>query len=258
MSIRKTALGLAVAALALPASAGAAQQSPVPLTGEILYMAEHPEATSAAQCTQQGDNTTFTLHVDDGFAIGPYPGTFDENVTVTLGPGDLGLQPFPPFDLPPAGPGPEDPPIPGTSDIGAQFFPQRTLVNVQATFNIETVDGRTVTGSKTYSGTSTTPVSSGTCDDFDTGQVAGYYKDVRAYDLEYEARIHTDAGTFVDEGSSTLTAREAQSDPNFFRFDDFLQTFASSLGETVELKPGLGCGDLNHGHERAGECRNQQ
>jgi hypothetical protein len=132
---------------------------------------------------------------------------------------------------------------------------------VTATFHIDTLDGRQVEGTKTLNGTLPAPPNSGACSEFTVGNVTGFYKDLRVYDLEYEARIQTDAGTFVDEGSSALTAREGiAQDPNgnlFFRFEDLLETFASALGAPVELKPGLGCGDLNHVHERAGECRNQ-
>lgn len=57
-----------------------------------------------------------------------------------------------------------------------------------------------------------------------------------------------------------LTARWHAQDPSgnlFFRFEDLLETFASALGSPVELRPGLGCGDLTHVHERAGECKKQ-
>ena len=253
---------MAVAALSAltPVAAAAPQQAPAPLTGETLYQAVHPDPQTSAQCTSDSDNnSTYTFHVDDGFAIGPYPGTFDEQVSVTIGPRTLGKQPFPPFDLP----GEQDPPIPGAIDVGLLFFDQGPLVRVQSTFRIETLDGRRVEGTKTLSGVAPGLPNSGACTDFanvGSDLVSGYYKDVRAYDLEYEARIHTDAGTFVDEGNAVLTAREGTAtgtNGTIFRFDDFLETFQSTLGVPVELKPGLGCGDLNHVHERAGECKNQ-
>ena len=265
MVTRITSVGVTTAVAALlaltPMAAAAPQQAPAPLTGEILYQAVHPDPQASAQCTSDSDNnSTYTFDVDDGFAIGPYPGTFDEHVSVTIGPRTLGRQPFPPFDLP----GEDDPPIPGAIDIGLLFFDQGPLVRVQSTFQILTLDGRRVEGTKTLSGVAPGLPNSGACTDFaDFGSalVSGYYKDIRAYDLEYEARIHTSAGTFVDEGNAVLTAREGSgSDPNgnfFFRFDDFLETFQSTLGVPVELKPGLGCGDLNHVHERAEECKNQ-
>lgn len=254
------ALAAAVPLFAAPAAVVAApQQAPAPLTGEILYYADNTDLASGAQCADDGQGTTtYTFHVDDGFAIGPYPGTFDESVSVTIGPATLGRLPFPPFDLP----GENDPPIPGDIDVGLQFFDQGALVRVQSTFRIDTLDGH-VEGTKTLSGVIAGPQGSGACDDFalaDGDPANGFYKDVRAYDLEYEARIHTANGTYVDEGSSRLTAREGIAQvgsSTFFRFEDFLETFQSALGAPVELKPGLGCGDLNHAHERAGECRNQ-
>lgn len=254
-----TALVAAVSLVMLPAGATAAQQAPVTLDGEILYYADNTRLSTGTQCsTDAAGNSTYTFDVDDGFAIGPYPGTFDETVTVTIGPRTLGSIPFPPFDLPEPFP---DPPIPGASDA-ASFFTQGSLVTVQAAFQIDSAVGR-VDGTKTLSGVVPAP-GSGACTDFSgatAAQVSGFYKDVRAYDLEYEARIHTADGTFVDEGGAVLTAREGiAQDPNgnlFFRFEDLLETFASALDAPVELRPGLGCGDLNHAHERAGECKKQ-
>ena len=257
--MKRLAALLALAILgALPSSAMAAQEAPVSLSGETLYQATLLVPPSGAQCaTDETGKTTYTFHVDDGFAIGPYPGTFDEDVTVTIDrTNSFGPQPFPPFDLP----GENDPPIPGTTDVGLNFQ-QFALVSVQATFQIDAADGTQIEGTKTLSGVAPGLPSSGACADFTVGNVSGFYKDIRVYELEYEARIHTATGSFVDEGNAVLTAREGIAQDTsgnlFFRFDDFLETFESSLGTAVELKPGLGCGDLNHVHERADECKNQ-
>jgi len=258
MKTRATLICIAAIA-AVPSTALGAQDAPVPLSGETLYQAQFPAAVTGAQCTTDPatNQTTYTFDVDDGFAIGTYPGTFDEHVTVVIDRNtSFGPQPFPPFDLP----GEDDPPIPGSVDQ-ALLFQQFALVSVQATFTIDSPAGQ-VEGTKTYSALVAALPNSGACADFSiaTGAPAnGYYKDVRVYDLEYEARITTAAGTFVDEGNAVLTAREGVAQDTsgnfFFRFDDFLETFQSELGTTVELKPGLGCGDLNHVHERAGECQ---
>jgi hypothetical protein len=245
-----TIVALTIGLLLACVSPATAQPPPPPptLTGEVLVENHLPTPTSDPQCTQSGGTTSFTFDVGPGEgqtplnapgATQPYPGTFTEHVTVTIGPPTI--TPAPPF------------PFNGGVE---QNFSAGALIAVQADFTINVLDGTVITGTKTLSGTLPSLPSAGVCSDFNTGQVQGYYKDVRAYGLLYEALIQTDHGTFVDEGTSNLFARQGQSTPNVFQFDFLGEAFTSDLNQTVPLQPGLGCGDVNHEHERRGECPN--
>jgi hypothetical protein len=240
--------------LALPVGAFAAQAPPATLTGETFFQNTQDPFPTDAQCSVDPTtgNTTYTFQVDDGYAIGPYTGLVDEQINVVIGPKTLGSLPFPSYTIPGT-----DHQIPGSVDQAArfQFGP---LVTVTATFTVTTVDGRTITGTKTLNGTvAGDALNAGTCAE-GTVPVDFYYEDVRVQNLEYEARIDTGDGTYVDEGSSNLQMRRGEADSTgaFFWFKDFIETFASDLGEPVPLQPGLGCGDLNHVHERRAECKN--
>jgi hypothetical protein len=251
------ALTLGLLVLGVPSASG--QTSPPTLSGEIFFGANFDFPHTSPQCQDNGDGTTtYSLH-NHGVAVGPYTGTFTEDITVTIGPRVL-PQPFPEIVLP-VPPFPNDPPIPGSFDA-ALFFDAAPLVDITVDFAVDSPEGA-VSGTKTLSGVLPTfdATHAGACTDFDTAQVSGHYKDVRAFGILYEARIETPTGTFVDEGISDLEAREGfalRKDNNqfAFRFNDLYEDFTSDLTETVELKPGLGCGDVNHEHERRGECKN--
>jgi hypothetical protein len=237
-------------------SPAAAQTAPPTLTGEIFFGANFDFPHTSPQCQDNGDGTTtYSLH-NHGVAVGPYTGTFTEDITVTIGP-RVAPQPFPEIVLP-VPPFPSDPPIPGSFDA-ALFFDAAPLVDITVDFTVDSPTGD-VNGTKTLSGVlpGFDATHAGVCWDFDEELASGHYKDVRAFGVLYEAQIQTQGGTFVDEGVSDLEAREgvAVTDSNefFFRFNDLYEDFTSDLTETVSFRPGLGCGDVNHEHERRGEC----
>jgi hypothetical protein len=251
-------LALTVGLLLAGVSPATAQTAPPTLTGEIFFGANFDFPLTSPQCQDNGDGTTtYSLH-NHGAAVGPYTGTFTEDITVTIGP-RVSPQPFPEIVLP-VPPFPNDPDIPGPFDA-ALLFQAGPLVDITVDFAIDSPTG-TVIGTKTLSGVlpAFDATHAGACTDFDVAQASGHYKDVRAFGILYEARIQTPTGTFVDEGISDLEAREGfalRKDNNefAFRFNDLFENFSSDLTETVGLKPGLGCGDVNHEHERRGECK---
>ena len=151
----------ALVCLALPSTA-AAQVAPT-LTGE--YLTAEPAATATSfNCNPLGDST-FTFAVS-GVAFGPYPGTFTETGTATIGPQT-------------------DEFLPG------QF--RGPVTQFDAQFSIDSLVG-TVSGTKTLI-PPTTPVSNvGVCNQFG-GQIGGV-------DTDYTATITTTDGTFTDQGQS--------------------------------------------------------
>lgn len=248
----RAAIGLAFAVAALWAAPAAAQ--PPTLTGEVLQQHTAFAGTTTGNCsTDPGTGATSYSLTFEGPATGPYTGSFTESIRVTIGPA-TGVLPLGPF--------------PGGFDPGAanpsQFLAAGQLLTFDATFAIESPTGN-VSGTKTLSTVvPADPTHAGVCAEFTNrpspvGPVSGAYKDVRAFDLTYEATITTADGTFTDEGTSEAQGRQGHienaggvvSDVN-----DFGETFESSLAEPTpgEGRPGKGCGDKNHVHEREGEC----
>jgi hypothetical protein len=99
-----------------------------------------------------------------------------------------------------------------------------------------------VSGSKTLSAVMPAdPTHAGVCAEFtnmpsEFGPVSGAYKDVRAFDLTYEATISTPTGTFTDEGTSQAQGRQgrivgSQGGGVLSDVNDFGETFQSSLSE---------------------------
>lgn len=250
---KRVSLGVALAMAALGAAPAAAQ--PPTLTGEVLQ--QHTAFTGAitGNCsTDAGTGVTSYSFDFAGIAAGAYPGTFTEQVQVSIGPasGVLPLDPFP------------DGFLPGTPNP-SQFLAAGQLLSFNATFTIDSAVG-TVSGTKTLSAVvAADPTHAGVCAEFTNapspaGLVTGAYKDVRAFDLTYDATITTTGGSFTDEGTSEAQGRQGHienaggvvSDVN-----DFGETFQSTLTEPVPVgaKPGQGCGDKNHTHEREDECK---
>jgi hypothetical protein len=248
----RAGIGLAFAVAALGAAPAAAQ--PPTLTGEVLRQHTAFAGTTTGNCSTDPDTGATSFSFDfEGPATGPYTGSFTESIRVTIGPatGVLPLAPFPDgFD-----PGAANP---------SQFIAAGQLLALDATFTIESPTGN-VSGTKTLSTVvPADPTHAGVCAEFTNtpspvGPVSGAYKDVRAFDLTYEATITSTEGTFRDEGTSEVQGRQGHIDNAggvVSDVNDFGETFESSLAEPipVEGKPGKGCGDKNHTHEREGEC----
>jgi hypothetical protein len=200
---------------------------PRTLTGEILSQHTPFAGMTTGNCSTdpQTGNTSYSFDFA-GNAAGPYPGTFTEHIEVTIGPpgAPLPMDPFPDGFLPG-----------GLSE----FFAAGQLLSSSSSFTIQSANGE-VSGSKTLSGVvPANPTHAGVCAEFTdrpspAGLVSGVYKDVRAFDLDYEATITTAEGSFSDEGTSRAQGRQARiqgaggivSDVN-----DFGETFQSSLTE---------------------------
>jgi predicted RecA/RadA family phage recombinase len=133
------------------------------------------------------------------------------------------MQPFP--DGFTSGPGPDD------------FVAAGQLLSLSASFTINSTAG-TVTGTKAL--TAVVPADSahaGTCRVWmnevvpDFGTVTGAYRDVRAFDIAYEATITTAEGSFSDAGSTDLQARQGEGSNEgglLFDVDDLGESFDSS------------------------------
>lgn len=167
-----------------------AQTGPPTLTGEQLVAVDQQDAnppfcfsagsgvvlcipervgTVDVQASCNPDRSGTASYTVSGAALGPYPGTYTESGTITLG-----------------APLPTNP-----------FF--NRVETLQATFTIDSPVGR-VTGTKTLRADrpSNSPVSAGSCEN--VGRLIFFL--VR--DASYEARIQTAAGEYVDRGFTSL------------------------------------------------------
>ncbi len=161
-----------------------------PLTGEVLITSSAGDpgtSTASGTCNPLG-TSTFTFEVT-GVAIGPYPGTFVERGTFTLGPAGFPLQSF------------------------------------DATFTITSPAGL-VTGAKTLEGV--VPTHSGACGSavfLGTEPEAFHFQ----VPVRYTAQIATPSGTGTDSGASFVTYSETQLrgpavDGNGFAFDESFES----------------------------------
>ena len=209
----------------------AAPGAPRTLSGETLTQHTPFAGMTTGNCTTDPGTGETSYSLDfAGIAAGPYPGTFTEHIDVSIGPptGVLPIEPFP--DGFPPGPNP------------SQFLAAGQLLRFDASFHIQSPAGD-VSGTKTLAAVVPADAThAGVCAEFTNtpspfGPVSGAYKDVRAFDLDYEATITTSEGTFSDEGTSRAQGRQGRivdsmgnplSDVN-----DFGETFQSSLTEPV-------------------------
>lgn len=236
------AIVLAVAAIFVPAALGAPPAAPPTLTGEQLVATIAPTAVQAT-CNPAGTSTV-TL-ATGGVALGPYPGTWSGFVTVKIGP-----------------------------QVGAA-----ALAGLLGGPLVEWREGfRIVSATGTVVGTKTLLVDArniGQCREF-TGQnppelfgmnLNGYLYSASAQTLAYRATIAPPRGpAYRDEGlaSASLSSSHLTCCPNEAGLDlrtlsdthAFQEQYQSSLATTQASRPGRGCGDDNHGHERRGECDN--
>jgi hypothetical protein len=238
-----------------PAAAQTTQTAPT-LTNETLLSFFLPDGTSPRNvqvtCDRDGNSTLeFTV---TGTASGPYNGTFVETATVRIG--DQSLLP----------------PVPDTGPFVPYSYGLTTgpILVWDAEFEITPFSGdptyERVTGFKRV--IADAPLNTGFCFELQSGNVpdfpglliSGYSTAARA-ELTYQALIETATGEFRDEGTSRAVVREGfltdQHGDVRARVGEFGERFFSSLTETVPvpLRPGLGCGDRNHEHEREDDCK---
>jgi hypothetical protein len=214
--------------VAAVAAAPAAAQQPT-LTGEILTQHIFYEGPTSGICSTDPQTGTTSYSFDfAGFAVGPFQGTFTEHIDVTIGPpgAPLPMGPFP-DGFTPGSPGPSD------------FIGAGQLLSFVSQFHIDALEGE-VSGNKSLA--AIVPADSqhaGACQEFEDepsqfGTLNGGYKDVRAFDLVYDAEITTLAGTFEDEGTSEAQGRQGRIDNeggNISNVNDFAENFQSNQDE---------------------------
>jgi hypothetical protein len=206
------ATATAAAGLALFVAAAMAQVPPPTLSAEHFTAA--PDVTT--NCNPNGTSTvTFSA---SGVATGPYPGTFTEVGSATIGPQTLS-------------PG-------GGQSIG-------TLLTFDAVFTIHSVAGD-VTGTKTLAFPVTDPatqVAIGQCNTFGTAELEDV---IDRFTVRYEAQISTPDGDFADRGLIPLVAVQRirlLENPPLDVFDSFIEDFLSDLTATEPLtSPGQATG----------------
>jgi Thrombospondin type 3 repeat len=202
--MRPTAAVVLVLAATAVCTAPAAA-APPSLTGEVLSQHTSYTGPISGVCTAgPGGSASYSMDFA-GTAFGPYPGSFTEHIDATVGPQTtvLPMQPFP--DGIDGGQGPDD------------VVPAGQLLSLSASFTITSTTG-TVTGTKTL--TAVVPADSthaGTCREWMSedvgppfGTVTGAYRDVRAFDISYQATITTAEGSFPDQGITDLQARQGR------------------------------------------------
>jgi hypothetical protein len=256
----KVVVALAGAFAVLGASTANAQTPPT-LTGEVLTQHTAFTGSATGNCSTNPTTgvTSYSLSFA-GLAVGPYPGTFTEQISATIGPPATPL-PLPTFpDTFVSGPSP------------AEFLAAGQLLSLDAAFTIDSPTGE-VSGTKTLSAVVVAdPSHAGVCADLAAtasplGLATGSYKDVRAFDLSYTATITTAEAGFHDEGTAQAEGRQGHVETTggfLSDVNDFAEAFQSTLASPTPTggqggggtKPGKGCGDKNHVHEREAECHN--
>ncbi len=209
-AISVPALVLAIAAFF--ASAARAQMPPPTLSGE--HFVGVPDVTT--DCNPDGTSrVTFSV---SGVATGPYPGTFTEVGSATIGPQTLS-------------PG-------GGQSIG-------TLLTFDAVFTIGSPVGD-VMGTKTLAFPVTNPatqVAIGQCNTFQNVELEDV---IDRFTVRYEAQITTVEGDFADRGLVPLVAVQrirVLEDPIRITFDSFIEDFLSDLTQPEPLtSPGQATG----------------
>jgi hypothetical protein len=195
------------AAVAALVAAPVAFADPPGLTGEFLVASP---VDVMASCSETGPSTV--NYFASGDAFGPYPGTFTETGSVTIG---------------------HTPPSP------AQFvngFPLTRVTSFIAFFTIDSPTGQ-VTGTKRLIVESDEVI--GLCSDFSSRElypggpvVTGTFREFCAcpFGLSYDATIKTTAGAFEDQGLSGALLNEFQASPpgGFAPSDVFNEAFSSS------------------------------
>jgi hypothetical protein len=213
----KIAIAITATGLTLFALAARAQVAPPTLTGAELTAAGAAGPLITTNCNP-GDISTVTFSVSGVVNAGPYPGTFTEVGTATIGPQVLS-------------PG-------GGQSIGA-------LLTYDAVFTIHSATGD-VAGTKTLAFPVTDPatqVAIGQCNTFNNVELEDV---IDRLTVRYEARISTSGGTFADHGLVPLVAVQRVrvfETPVRDGFDSFIEDFISDLSAPEPLtSPGLATG----------------
>jgi hypothetical protein len=254
------ALGASLLAIVgLPENSAKAQESlPLPLTGELLEQVESGKGDDQLTDDEPIEVTETcdpdgTSHVDyevTGVAVGPYPGTFTESGTFTL-----------------SAPEPSPPP--------ANVTTPRQVVSFSAEFTINSEIGQ-VTGTKSAEDVPLGPEGFAGCEEdvpfADAPGSEEFFEKivtiVQVSFAEYQARIETDEGVFIDRGSSLVLVEDANIEPldpdllpreEFATFSEhFLERFDSTklvpapiTTEECKKKDG---GFENFGFKNQGDC----
>jgi hypothetical protein len=210
-------LSVLACATALTVSAGASGAAPLSLQGEILS----PDSGTFTNitCIQNGTSTYDFTAVGSAYPDGPYPGTFTESGSVTIGPQTISQPQQDMF---------------GAGVVGP-------LISFQSTFTI-------TSGTTTITGTKVGPVAPftnalgttayGVC--LNPGQVNGVGQtqdgsEGFANNANYQATIHTPTGDFADSGR-TFTSFSEQDLPPWGPSLGGIVTFPVSQG-VVPLGP---------------------
>jgi hypothetical protein len=226
-----------VPAVVLGGVSPASAATPPTLTGELFV---DTAVTSETPVVYPGDcdadGTSSFSFTSTAVAIGPYPGTYVEQGTATVGP-----QQLPPVE--------SDGTLPG---IGTFQLNAGPLFQVSSTFEIDSTVGH-VTGTKTLIAPQSSDL--GGCLDFEdqflsnfNTQGRGWFRYAHAI-VQYDATIQTPDGSFHDSGTSLLQATEfafatdgaGPTDPpppgGMVRHRSFYESFTSSLPQTEALGP---------------------
>lgn len=222
-----TLASIAMLALSLAIPAAAAGATAASLTG-VFLSGEGEGLDVTATCSETG-TATISYSVE-GTAFGPYPGTFTEVGTVTIGQTPT-----------------------GNFILG---FPIKQVTTLEAFFTIDSPAGQ-VTGSKQLIVQSNEV--HGLCEDFiDYEQfpgapiISGSFQRVCAcpFGLSYEALIETATGTFLDQGDSGLLIEHLQltAGSGVQEADVFNEGFSSSgVVEVSRVGKATGGGQIDSG-----------
>jgi len=202
---RIVGLGGAVIVVALATVAAAAAATPATLTGESFFadrVAGNGTLNVVATCNPSGNSTI--SYSASGVASGPYPGTFTETGSATIGP--------------------------LTAPQFVNGFEFGFLTQFEAVFTINSVAGQ-VTGMKSLELPST---ALGLCYDTNPGTFRELSPDLSGFGLHYDATIEAGDGTqYGDTGRSGLVLDECESGGNVNGCGTttavFNEAFASSL-----------------------------
>jgi hypothetical protein len=185
---------LVVAAVVAAAPSATADVPPAELTGEAFFAFEIPVESGSSEITGTCNPTgvsNFSFHVT-GFAAGPFPGSFDESGTFSVGPA-----------------------------------PTFGLLSFQSSFTILAADA-TITGTKTLTSGG---VAFGVCNSFIVGGDLAIPTDnvQMQATVDYTAQITTVAGTSTDTGTSFVDYGDTRvrGVPNLQEFS-FSETYTST------------------------------
>src|SRR2546425_2374637 len=205
-------------AAAQPVLAGPSPAPPSLAGEEFLTTAG---SVTSANCNPTG-TSTFT-YTASGVATGPYPGPFSESGSVALGPQFRTIGGF----------------------TGFQGF----VTGFSAVFTINSPLGQ-VSGVKTLppGGIALT----GECGTLVPLFGVGEAQEASVFAV-YRATIRQPQVS-SDSGTSTLTVFQIGPSAQFLFREDFISSRGVAPGNSGTLKPGEGCGDVNHVHEVVGQC----